>query len=122
MDTKQVTLRLTLELRSRPDYHEEVYTCQATVPANRTDVEDFRPFILEKTVDTGFGIQVKRAHLRVDSYDPATETVQMSHSLTRSESYDFTYDLQYNYGWREDLSARRRLNRLAARHGGTAAA
>lgn len=105
--TKTVTLRLVLELRSRPNYSEEVYTCQTQVPAERTDVEDFRPFILEKRIDTGFSIQFKRTRLSVDSYDPATETVHMSHSVTRSESYDFTYDLQYNYGWREDLSQRR---------------
>ncbi len=97
---KKVTLRLSLELRKQKGADKEEYTCEVEVPAERATVEDFRPFILEKTSQGFGGIQVSRTYISVDSYDPATETVHMSHSLPRSKSYDFTYNLECNYGWR----------------------
>jgi hypothetical protein len=100
-----VTILLRLECRGRKDVTNEYYETTVEKEAEAT-LEDFKPFVLEKSGSSGFGDFVTRTRLTVEQYDPQDRRLLLSHSLPRSKASDFAFDLEYGHGFKRNRSLR----------------
>ena len=103
--TAPVTILLRLECRGRRQTTIEYYEARIEQAAGAT-LEDFKPFILEKSSSNGFGHFVTRTRLDVEQYDPQERRLLISHSLPASKASDFAFELECGHGFKRNHGLR----------------
>jgi hypothetical protein len=99
-ETAPVTVLLRLECRGRRGSHDEWYQVQVQKALDAT-IEDFKPYVLEKTSEQFGSVMVKRTHLFVEQWDPVERHLLVSYSLPASKASDFGFELWYGYGFKQ---------------------
>lgn len=99
-ETAPVTVLLRLECRGRRGSHDEWYQVEVSKSLDAT-IEDFKPYVLEKTSEGFGGVMVKRTYLQVEQWDEVERHLLVSHSLPASKACDFSFDLCYGYGFKQ---------------------
>jgi hypothetical protein len=99
-----ITVVLLLELRGQRSKETKRFTCQVAGAEDAT-LESLTPYVLEKTTQNDFGIFVKRTRCTHPQYDAQTRTLQVQHSLPASKGWDFIYELEQGFGFKEEARA-----------------